>query len=71
MKHAHTRGAMLDDAAIAELDHALLEVTYQGFLRSLCEIQKVDFDEEKMPMVVQAAIEDKLSLTHAMQLFHI
>lgn len=43
----------------------------RGFLRSLCEIQKVDFDEEKMPMVVQVAIEDKLSLTHAMQLFHI
>tara|TARA_B100000700_G_C15029656_1_gene849869 strand:- start:745 stop:2358 length:1614 start_codon:yes stop_codon:yes gene_type:complete len=69
MKHAHSRGVMLDEMAIAELDKALLEVTYLGFLRSLCEIQRMDFDEEKMPLVVEAAINDKLSLTHAMELF--
>lgn len=69
MKHAHSRGNMLDDAAVAELDRALLEVTYMGFLRSLCDIQRVDFDEEKMPLVIDASINDSLSLSHAMELF--
>jgi hypothetical protein len=79
MKHALSRGHMLDEKAIEELDEkaieeldkALLEVTYNGFLRSLCDIEKVDFDEEKMPLVVDAAMKDKLSLTHTMQLFKI
>lgn len=71
MKHALSRGHMLDEKAIEELDKALLEVTYNGFLRSLCDIEKVDFDEEKMPLVVDAAMKDKLSLTHTMQLFKI
>lgn len=70
MKQAHSRGTMLDEAAIEELDKALLEVTYLGFLRSLCDIQQVDFDEEKTPLVIEAAIKDKLSLTYAMKLFN-
>lgn len=62
MKHAKTRGSMLDEDAIMALDKALLEVTYSGFLRSLCDLKNHPFDEDKLPMVVDAAISDNLSL---------
>jgi hypothetical protein len=65
MRLAHSRGKSLSEEELMQVDKEMLEVTFKGYLKSLCDIEQVPACDNKINDVTMMAVNQDMCLNTA------
>lgn len=67
MRLAHSRGKLLSEAQLMQVDEEMLEVSFKGYLRSLCDIEQISISDTKLNDVTMMAVKQDMCLNTAFE----